>query len=132
MSQLANVVINDRAATPVAHTFTPNSLVGNTAVFAESTGTPVSDPTLTVLWTKQSNGRRKVTVRLRKPIVQNETINGVVNPKEVRVGIGEVSFSFDPTSTEQERADVVGLLANSLSASLTVLNDTLVKNQGMF
>lgn len=132
MSALANVVINDRAATPVAHTFIPQGLVGTVATFVESTGSSVSDPKLTIKWTESQTGRRRVTLTLRKPIVQTQTINGVSTPLKVREGEIVVTANFDPTSTEQERADCVGLMANAMASTQTLINDTLVKNQGMF
>lgn len=132
MSQLTNVVINDRAATPVAHTFVPQGVNQSVATFAESTGSPVSDPTITVKWVTTSGGRRRNVVKIAKPIVQNETINGIVMPKAVRVGYVEITMHTDASSTEAERNDLVGYVANLLASGQTLMMDTLVKNQGMF
>lgn len=127
MSARTNIVINDRAATPVAHTFTPDGSDANGVhVFTEKTGVPASDPRFTA-GLRQSNGKYRVTLRLNIPIVQTQTVNGISNPIVVRSSIIEVGAVFDSLSTEQERKDAVGLMANALAANQTMLNDFVVK-----
>lgn len=126
MSARSNLVINDRAATPVAHTFTPD---GDTPlgvhVFSEKTGVPASDPQFTAAL-KASNGRFRPSLKLRIPVVQTQTINGISNPVVVRFAEVNVQASFDSLSTEQERADAIGLVANALASSQTMINDLIV------
>lgn len=133
MPQLANLVVNDRAATPVAHTFTPQGTNGNSAALVESTGVPIGDRRFVINWSQASgSGRYKRTVRLTAPVVQTQTINGVSTPVVVRTAYAEATFTFDSTSTEQERKDAVGMLADALSAAKTVVNDTVVKLEGIY
>lgn len=132
MPQLQNLVLADRESTPVNHTFVPAGIQGNVATLVESTGTPAADSKLTLGWATTTNGRRKSTMRFTFPIVQNETINGIVMPKVVRSSYVEVSFSFDPTSTEQERKNVVGMTQAALLPGAVLVNDTVVKLQGVY
>lgn len=133
MPQLQNLVLTDRAATPVAHTFTPadfpNPGVGRVV---ESNGVPVGNNEVTVGLSKTASGAYKARVRLTIPIVQNATVNGITKPEVVRIGRADVLFSFDATSTEQERKDVVGMLASAFDPSKVLVNDTVVKLQGVY
>lgn len=127
MAARGNLVINDRAATPVAHTYTPDGDDANGVhVYSEKTSVPVGNPRYTASL-RTSNGKFRPTVKLSIPIVQTQTINGVASPVVVRTAYAEVNFTFDGLSSEQERADCVGLLVNSLAASQTQLNDMIVK-----
>lgn len=127
MAARGNLVINDRAATPVAHTYTPDGDDANGVhVYSEKTSVPVGNPRYTASL-RTSNGKFRPTVKLSVPVVQTQTINGVASPVVVRTAYAEVNFTFDGLSSEQERADCVGLLVNSLAASQTQLNDMIVK-----
>lgn len=127
MAARGNLVINDRALTPVAHTYTPDGDDANGVhVYSEKTSVPVGNPRYTASL-RTSNGKFRPTVKLSIPVVQTQTINGVASPVVVRTAYAEVNFTFDGLSSEQERADCVGLLVNSLAASQTQLNDMIVK-----
>lgn len=127
MAARGNLVINDRAATPVAHTYTPDGDDANGVhVYSEKTSVPAGNPRYTASL-RTSNGKFRPTVKLSIPVVQTQTINGVASPVVVRTAYAEVNFTFDSLSSEQERADCVGLLVNSLAASQTQLNDMIVK-----
>jgi hypothetical protein len=133
MPQLANLVLTDRKATPVAHTYTPRSIDGNVGMVAETTGTPIGDPRVTVsLGKPTAQGRYKPQVRYTFPVVQTQTINGVSTPVIVRTSYVELNFSFDQTSSEAERNDIVGMVQSSLDASKVLINDTVVKLQGVY
>lgn len=133
MPQLANLVVNDRAATPVAHTFTPQGIEGNSAALVESTGVPIGDRRFVFNWSQTSGtGRYKRTLRLTVPVVQTQTINGVSTPVVVRTAYAEFTCTFDSTSTEQERKDAVGMLADALAASKVLVNDCIVKLEGIY
>lgn len=127
MAARGNLVINDRAATPVAHTYTPDGDDANGVhVYSEKTSVPVGNPRYTASL-RTSNGKFRPTVKLSIPVVQTQIINGVSSPIVVRTAYAEVNFTFDGLSSEQERADCVGLLVNSLAASQTQVNDMIVK-----
>lgn len=126
MAARANLVINDRAATPVAHTFTPDgSDKNNVAYWSEKTSVPAGNPQVSWSLTK-SNGKYKLVGKYTVPVVQTQTINGVSSPIVLRIGRAKVEFDFDALSLTQERADLVGFVYNSLPTSQTQINDMIV------
>jgi hypothetical protein len=127
MSARGNLVINDRAGTPVAHTYTPDGDDANGVhVYSEKTSVPAGNPRYTASL-RYTNGKYRPTVKLTIPVTQTQVINGVSSPVVVRTAYAEVNFTFDQLSSEQERADAVGLMVNSLAASQTQINDMIVK-----
>lgn len=132
MPQLSNLVLKDRKTTPVDHTFTPRDIVEGVATVVESSGIPLGDNRLSISSSRNSNGRRKVVIKGVFPVLQTETINGVSRPVVVRTAYAEFAFNFDETSSEAERNDVVGMMADSLAVTKTLIHDTLVKLQGIY
>lgn len=133
MPQLQNLVLTDRKATPVAHTFTPKDISGGVATVVETSGVPIGNSRVTLsLRQTPATGRYKATMQLSVPVVVNETINGVVVPKVARTAYADVTFTFDQTSSEAERNDVVGMLQSSFDAAKALVNDTVVKLQGIY
>lgn len=127
MSARGNLVILDRAGTPVSHTYTPDGDDQNGVhVWSEKTTVPAGNPRYTASL-RASNGKFRPTVKLTLPITQTQTLNGVSSPVIVRTAYVEVNFTFDALSSEQERADAVGLMVNSLAVSQTQINDMIVK-----
>ena len=131
MPQIANLVLKDRAATPVNHTFVPRDIVGGVATLVESTGVPIGDKRLTISLTRTQAGRVKAILKGTFPVVQDQTINGITAPVVVRTAYANIEFSFDGTSTEQERKDVVGQMSDALLATAWT-NDTLTKLQAVY
>lgn len=126
MAARSTLVLTDRAATPVAHDFTPDGDDANgVAVFSEKTGVPAGDSRFTASL-RSSNGKYRPTLKLQVPIVQNQTINGITTPVVVRTAYLELSATFDATSTTQERTDAVGMFASALPAAQTMIDDLLV------
>ncbi len=136
MPQLQNLVLKDRKSTPVDHTFTPSNIESGVATVVETTGVPVGNSKLSLSLRQTSAngglGRYKAEMKLAVPVVVNETINGVSVPKVARTAYADVTFTFDQTSTEAERNDLVGMLADSFAVSKTLINDTVVKLQGIY
>jgi len=131
MPAFANIVINDDAATPVAHTYVPRDIVNNVATFVESNGTPIGDNTVTASLRRTTNGRYKGLIKCRFPIVQTQTINGVSTPVVVRTTDASMEFTFDASSTEQERKDAVSLAWYALTGS-NITKLMLTKLQGIY
>lgn len=126
MSARTNLVINDRAATPVAHTYSPDGDDANGVhQYSEKTSVPAGNPRFTAKLSN-SNGKYRPSLRLQVPVTQTQTINGVSTPVVVRTAYAAVDFVFDALSSQQERADLVGLLVNALAASQTQINDMVV------
>lgn len=132
MPQLTNLVLTDRKTTPVAHTLIPVNIDKNgVAYVAESTGTPVADISLSIS-TRRVNDKIKSRLVLTVPVVQTETINGISKPKVVRSSVAAVDFTFSRESSEAERNDVVGMFADAFGTAKALVNDAIVKAQGIY
>lgn len=132
MPQLQNLVLTDRATTPIAHTFVPRDIRDNIGTVVESSGIPIGDNRFTISSVRTAQGKNKARVQLTVPVVQTQTINGVSTPVVVRTAYVDATFTFDATSTEQERKDVVGMFQSAFDASKVLVNDAIVKLQGVY
>lgn len=131
MSQAAAIVVNDRAGTPVAHTYAPREITTGLARFVEANTVPIGERELSIRWRK-SQGRYYMRVMLTAPALVTETVNGVSVPTVPRLALIDATFRFDATSTEQERKDAVGMFANALASSQGVVMGTLVGLEGIW
>jgi hypothetical protein len=129
MAAYNTLVLTDRASTPVDHTFTPDGFLNGqtvaTFVKRNSDGVPVGDWRFSVAIRKTGN-RTRPSLRLAVPIVATETVNGVDTPVVVRTAYANVDFNFDNKSSDQERADIVGMTASALAESLTQVDSAIV------
>jgi hypothetical protein len=120
MPALQSITIYDGETTPVAHVFTPRNIdAQGVARYKESTGVPIADRTLSISL-RESPAKIKARFVLALPTVVEETINGVVVPKEVRGIFVDCNFSFDPTSNPQERENAKAMMASLLDEIMTV------------
>jgi hypothetical protein len=94
-------------------------------------GTPVSERKLSISQ-RRANGKVKTRLLLAVPVVQTETINGISTPKVVREAWVDCTFTFSLLSSEQERKDVVGMFMSALDPSKVLVNDSLVKAEGIY
>lgn len=133
MPNLQSLVLTDRQATPVNHTLLPVSEKDGlaTVAVADATGAAITEKRFTIQ-SKRSNGRTRVTMRLKVPTVVTEVINGVSSPVVVRDALVDCTFVFADTSTMQERNDVVGMFASALATTKPLVNDTLVKGEAVW
>lgn len=131
MPQLQNLVLTDRAAPPVDHTFTPLVVTNNVGETAEITGVPLGESKFTIS-NRRVNGRLKGKLVLTVPVVQTQTINGISTPVVVRRSTIALEATFDAASTEAERNNALGMLASALLPAKTLVNDSLVKGQGIW
>ena len=81
---------------------------------------------------RQTAKAYKATLKFVVPVVVTQTINGVSTPIVARTSFVNCEFEFDKTSTEQERNDVVGMFQSSLASNAVLVNDTVVKLQGVY
>jgi hypothetical protein len=133
LAQLQNLVLKDRASTPVSHTFVPRDISKDgVATVVESTGTPIGNSTYSVSTRQTAAGRYKVTLKLSRPVVQTQTINGVSTPLVVRTNRASIEFDLDPTSSTQERTDLEGMLADSLSTAQALVFGSVVNLEGVY
>jgi hypothetical protein len=125
MPTLQNLVLTDRAGTPVDHTFTPGDRSNGVATVKKTDGTPMGDWKFSIALKKTAT-RRKASIRLVVPVVQTETINGIDRPTIVRTAYANLDVNFDISSTEQERDDLIGMLQSSLGESQTLVDGVVV------
>lgn len=132
MPQLQNIILTDRASTPVNHTFVPRDIENGVATVVETSGVPIGNNTLSISMRKNGAGKYRGTLRTAFPVVQTQTINGVASPVVVRTAYVETTVTFDERSTQQERADAIGMHESALLASKVLVNDTFVKLEGIY
>lgn len=127
MPALANVVLTDGSATD--HTFVPQAGVDAKGVarLERTTGVPIGNEVLTISSGKTPAGRRKATLKLTVPILQNGVVDGISRPTVVRSSYATIEFSFDGSSSKTERTDVrkmiVDLLGDGQTLAAAVIDD---------
>lgn len=133
MPHLQTLSLTDRATpTPVAHVFNPVGFPQpNIGEVANNSGVPVGYERATVSM-KKTNTRYKGRISLMLPIVATETVNGVERPVVVRTTYVDLNFSFDERSTEQERKNAVGMAQDALATGKVLVNDALIKLEGVY
>lgn len=133
MPALANIVINDGATTPVAHTFAPDGIDGTVANYADrSGGLPIGYPKLTVSVRKPLNlstGVYKVGVRIFTPtleVTSASTGTGIQPAPTVSYTQScFMEFLLPARGTLQNRKDIIAFAKNAL-ANATI--NTVVEN----
>lgn len=131
MAQLSAITLNDRETTPVGHIFTPNGITNDVGELIRSTGVPLANERMT-LSCKRNGKKIRAKVVLTIPVVATETINGVSRPVVVRTSYAEATFTYDDTSTTQERKNLVGMLSAALAAAKPVVEPTIVDLEKVF
>lgn len=126
MGQLASITLNDGTSDLV---FKPAGIdSNNVATLVNSDGVIVKDKSLTVS-ARLSAQRRKTTTKVVLPVVQDETINGIVSPKGVRTSYVRIDTDFSVYATTAERNQAINLataaVKNALIKAVIVDNDTL-------
>lgn len=119
MPAFGNIVINDAAATPVAHTFAPVTTDGALAQLANRVAsTPRGFETLRVEMKAPSNGASayRCIIGLNDPV--EATVDGA--QVVVRNSSASVSLNFSADSTAQERKDLLKLMSNLLAHATIV------------
>lgn len=138
MPAAANIVINDGATTPVAHTFVPLGKDDKGVFWFEqstpATANPLGAKRIGLSISRPNNGNRltgdaKVTVSLYEPVLETLGTNaaGITPPPTMAYQcIDRQSFNLPERSTKQERKDLRVLMLNLMSNSLvTSLIDDL-------
>lgn len=127
MAQIANIVINDGAATPVAHTFIPQSIVsGSHAKWRENqSGLPIiGQGVLEVKVAELRSGVMQCHVSLATPCLEaasGANANGyTAAPKVAYTPLVGATFNFDKRTTMQQRKDLRVLLMNALANAIVI------------
>lgn len=122
MSAIANIVINDGKATPVAHTYNPWKT--DPASYRESISgvAQIGQGRITVTGKTATapNGMNRVNVKLELPVLETAAANGSFNGYIAGPGVAytvtaSVDFILPNRSSEAERKDLRVLLTNLLA-----------------
>ncbi len=133
MPAMANVVLTDRAGTPVNHTFTPQGNEGDAGGrYAKAASSSIGDYTFKISPRRTPSGRRKIDLDLSIPVLVTETVNGVNNYVVARTSRASATFDFPPDSTLQERKDIVGMLYTALAAATTQVDSVLTVGENVW
>lgn len=136
MPTFAAVTINDGASTPVAHIFSPLTLIGSEAKFVDrSTGITLGYPSVTVNTVTPTKTSRLQKVRLKvvmpvMEVVNASTYNGITPaPTKAYDMTFDAMFFLPERSTTQQRKDILAfaknLLADALATSLIETQETI-------
>lgn len=118
----APITLTDRDAT--AHVFSPSREEANDVkrfTKADASGVKIGESHLRVSL-RETPSNFRVRLKLDRPTALTETVNGVANPKVVRVSMADVTFTFAKSSTLAERAEIVGMIADALTPGQTDLD----------
>lgn len=129
MPALQNISLNDRV--PVAHSFVPRDIKNGIGLVVANGGTPIGEERLTVSM-KKTGARYRGALRLAVPVVVNEVINGVTRPTVARTAYVDINVNFDETSTETERTNIIGMLADALGTGKVLVHNAFVKLEGVY
>lgn len=136
MPAIGNVVINDGQATPVAHTFSPVTISGPVASYADrSGGIAVGFPTITASLVAPSKTSRlyKARIKVVMPVLEtisNSTMSGILPaPTKAYDLTADMTFFMPERSTLADRKNIFAyaknLLANALCTALVETNETI-------
>lgn len=117
MGQLIQITLNNGTEDLI---FKPSGIDSNgVSTLVNGTGIILADKQHS-LSSRTSTTRRKGTLKLDLPVVVDETINGVSQPKQVRKAYIRCDFDFSVLSTTAERTAARQLLISALSSALAV------------
>lgn len=136
MPSIGNIVINDGATTPVAHTFAPVGINGAVASFADrSGGFSVGYPTITASIANPSKTSRLYKARFKVVLpvmetISNSTMSGIAPaPTKAYDLTADVTFLMPERSSLQNRKDILALarnlLANAVATALIENNESI-------
>lgn len=119
MAQFASLVLKDDAGAD--HTFVPRDITGGVATAAESAGVPIGEKTVSFAINRTSSGRRKITMKMVLPQVQDVVVAGISKPTVVRAAYADVTLTVDATSNTAEREDLAAFLKSFVSEPTQIL-----------
>lgn len=132
MPAIQSLSVLDRTpVTPVAHVFAPRDVTSGVGLVVANAGTPVNEERITVSMRKSGTKfRGKLTFAI--PVVATSTVNGISVPVLQRTSYATVEFTFDESSTTQERTNLVGMVADSLGVSKALVHGAIVNLEGVY
>lgn len=132
MPQLQPIILSDRTpTTPVQHTFVPRDIVDRVGTVVSGDGTLVGEKKLTVS-TRRTEDRFRTRIVLAIPKTQDVTVGGVTRTTVINSGFANIEFVIPADWTEQERKNLVGMSQSSLDPSKVLVNDAVIKQEGIY
>jgi len=126
MPSFAPITLTDRDLT--AHVFSPRMEEANNVYrFAKDdpSGVILGETALRVSL-KETPSSVKVRLKLERPTLVTETVNGVNRSIVERRSMADLTFTFARTSTSAERREMVGMISDALTAAQTDLDAMIV------
>jgi len=118
MPAFTSLVLKDHLGADV--TFSPRNIVNGVATTVSSTGVPLGEKFATFSNTRTAAGKRKVTLKITLPVVQDVVVSGISKPTIVRAAYCDVTFSFADTSNTVERQDMLAALKAMLADTVQI------------
>lgn len=122
MPAIGNITINDGAATPIAHTFTPSGITGEVARYHDrSGGISVGFPAISISSVTPSKTSRlyKARVKVVLPVLENTSgsaSNGFTPaPTKAYDLMADMTFILPERSVKQNRKDLLAFVKNLLA-----------------
>lgn len=133
MSNMTDIAVYDDESTPVLHTLTPESFNPQTGVgyFVERDTYSIADIVLSASNRKVGGGAYNGRVVLTVPIVVEETINGVVQPKLVRTIQWEAKCKAPADASEQELKNAQTMFGNLFTSGSAFIDGTYQGRTGV-
>ena len=134
MPSIQNLVLKDRQATPVNHTFTPRTVSGGEGVVGEAaaSGTAVGENRISIRARISAGNRRKVDQKMTFRKVAMSTVNGVEVPTIVGSSYVTITYDWDPNFTEAERNNIQGQVEDSQKVTQVLVYNTVVKGETVY
>lgn len=124
MSAVANIVINDGAATPVSHTFAPSRQSGDLFVWTDrSAGVAAGFNQISVLtrYGAANNAGQRVTMKVYAPtlaVTAPSSGTGVQpNPTQAYQALATIEFLLPNASDAASRANIYAYVKNLVATS---------------
>lgn len=134
MPSIQNLVLKDRQATPVNHTFTPRSVSDGQGVVAEAaaSGTAIGENRCVISSRTTAGNRRKSDQKFTFRKVAVSTVNGIEVPQIVDSAYVTITYDFGPNFTEAERNNIQGQVEESQKATCLLVHHVVVKGEAVY
>lgn len=131
MGQVATITLTDAESTPVDHSFVPRKVQGDVAYFVDKADSrPMAWLPLTLSHRLPDAGNGSNVIRdrltLRVPVV--ETVDGT--DVVTRENVIDIEMRTTTATTEQERDNLVTMIADAMSESL--VRDMFVSGNNLY
>lgn len=131
MATFANVVVNDRETSPVAHTFVATSRPSGDSILLKESGiVPAGDSIMLARVQRMPDGSYRCRLNTKIPVLGTRVADGITSYEVLDEANLETIIRFSARSTLQFRKNAIGIHANALAASVATVNDAFTKVEG--